>query len=259
MHVAFVTSVFRELLDDGTLSTDDTFVAVAAGANEAALFSSVGIAEATITNLDTSGGDDAAPYRWDHQAAQRLTYPDASFDWAVVVDGLHHCPSPHAALGELYRVARKGIIAVEARDSALMRAAIRLGLTGRYEVEAVVAHHGTAGGVDNTAIPNHVYRWTEAELVKTVRSLDPTGEPSFRFFGALHLPWQAAGMRRRGRKRWVLRLASPVLHAVTKVAKRQRNTLAMVVVKPTELHPWLRRDATGEIVFDLDHARRHYR
>jgi len=259
VHTPFVADAFRDLIADDVVSTSDSLVAVAAGPNEAALFQSLGIADATITNLDTSQGEaGAAPYPWSRQAAQSLTYDDDSFDWGLVVDGLHHCPSPHAGLLELYRVARKGVIAFEARDSALMRLAARSGLTGEYEVEAVVAHEGLAGGVDNTAVPNHVYRWTEAEFEKTIRSFDPTGEPRFRYFYGLHLPWDAADMSRSDLKRRVLRVAEPVLRATTTVAKKQRNSIGMVVEKPAGLHPWLRATESG-VEFDPDFGSEHFR
>lgn len=259
MHTAFVTSVFEKLIADDVVSTEHSFVAVAAGPNEAALFRSLGIDHATITNLDTSqGAAGAAPYPWSLQAAQNLDFDDASFDWGLVVDGLHHCPSPHAGLLELYRVARRGVIAVEARDSKLMRIAERTGLTGRYEVEAVVAHDGRAGGVDNTAVPNHVYRWTEAEFEKTIRSFDPTGEPRFRYAYALHLPWESVEMHAGSRRRRMLRIAEPALRAMTTVAKKQCNSMAMIVQKPTGLHPWLRADDAG-ISLDPDYRARHFR
>ena len=49
-----------------------------------------------------------APYRWELADAEALPYEDDAFDWAVISAGLHHCRSPHAALLELYRVARRG-------------------------------------------------------------------------------------------------------------------------------------------------------
>jgi SAM-dependent methyltransferase len=249
----------RQVIAEGVVAIDESFVAVAAGPNEAALFQSLGIEDATITNLDTSqGAEGAAPYPWSRQAAQDLGFDDASFDWGFVVDGLHHCPSPHAGLLELYRVARRGVIAFEARDSALMRVAARARLTGRYEIEAVVAHGGEAGGVDNSPVPNHVYRWTESEFEKTIRSYDPTGEQRFRYAYALHLPWQSADMHRGSVRRGVLRVAEPVLKAATAVAKKQRNSIAMIVEKPVALHPWLRADG-DRVQFDPTYGQRHFR
>ena len=49
MHTPFVADAFRDLIADDVVSTSDSLVAVAAGPNEAALFQSLGIADATIT------------------------------------------------------------------------------------------------------------------------------------------------------------------------------------------------------------------
>jgi hypothetical protein len=133
----------------------------------------------------------------------------------------------------MYRVARKGILVVEARDGLLTRAAARWGLVEEYELSAVVAHDYRSGGVDDTAVPNFVYRWTESELRKTIRSADPTGEPAFRFFYALDVPR--------------LRLAEPPLRALAHVFPRLANTIAMVALRPRELWPWLTRE-DGRVV-----------
>ena len=258
VHVPFVTSSMQRLINDGVIASGDSFVAVAAGANEASLFSSLGITDATITNLADNGAAGVAPFAWSHEAAQDLSFADGSFDWGFVVDGLHHCPSPHAGLLELYRVARKGVIVFEASDSALMRFARRTGMTGDYEIEAVVANNGNGGGVNNTPVPNFVYRWTEAEFEKTIRSNDPTGEPTFRYFRALHLPREAAQMRQRGAKRRVLQIAGPVLKAATKVAKKQRNSIGMIALKPSVLHPWLHQTSEG-VTFNPDYQIEHFK
>ena len=258
MHLAFVSGVFDELVDDGLVSPDDHILSVCGGSNERDLFAGLGFTDVIISNLDENPNNaDTAPFEWSRQDAQALSYDDNSFDWAVVVDGLHHCASPHRGLVELYRVARRGVIAVEARDSALMRLAIRSGLTGEHEIEAVVVHQGLAGGLNNTAIPNYVYRWTEAEFEKTIRSFDPTGEHTFRYRYGLHLPWEAADLRRSRSKHMVLLVAGPVLRAVTRVWKKECNSIAMVAVKPTELWPWLRTDG-NEITFDTDYGRERF-
>ena len=73
----------------------------------------------------------------------------------------------------MYRVCINGVIAIEARDSLLMRVAVRFGFSSKYELEAVVAQGGRSGGLENGPIPNYIYRWTEREFKKTIRSCDP--------------------------------------------------------------------------------------
>jgi hypothetical protein len=180
-----------------------------------------------------------------------MEYPTDAFDYAFVADGLHHCSSPHRALLEMYRVSRDAIIVIESRDSVLMRVAEALGLTQRYEVEAVIGNNFTSGGVDNTVIPNFVYRWTEREFQKTINCFDPTVQHRFRFYYALNLPDRGNTVIGR-----VVRVLQPFVAFITWVFPRQCNSFAMVVHKPgprSVLLPWLRRE--GErIVFNRDYV-----
>jgi SAM-dependent methyltransferase len=210
MREDFVRELFASLQLEGT------FLAICAGPAEREV-----LPEATLSYISTG------------QDAHSLPYADRSFDFAFVSDGLHHCSQPHRALAEMYRVSRKGVIVVESRDSAAVRVAARLGLAREYEVEAVTTNGGARGGVDDTAIPNHVYRWTEREFEKTLRSLDPTGPITFRFFYALTLPTRLRRLKRVEKPaRWLL--------------KKQCNTFAMVAFRPTAVWPWL--DENGSMV-----------
>lgn len=240
MRTGFVTDVLSSLIDSGRLDLTHSVLAVAGGTAERDLFSALGLSNATITNLDdVQAAPHLEPYAWAHEDAQHLSYADRSFDWVVVVDGLHHCTSPHRALTEMYRVCRRGVLAVEARDSLLMRAALRLGLSSEYEVEAVEHQGGRSGGLENGPIPNHVYRWTEAEFRKTIRSCDPTGPHEFDFAYGLNLPYETAALRGWGRRAALLKVADPVLRAVTWALPRQRNSMAMTALRPTSVWPWL--------------------
>ncbi len=93
--------------------------------------------------------------------------------------------------------------------------------------------------MNNSDIPNHVYRWTEREFEKTVRSYDPTGPQNFEYFYGLNLPWHPSGALGSA----VMRLASVAGSALTAPIKRQRNSFAMVAVRPEPLShwPWLER------------------
>src|SRR5882762_6017574 len=121
----FYVDVLRKLIDDGVVTRSDSVLVVCGGPLDDLVFSGHGFTELTITNLDASMTNN-------RQDAENLTFEDGSFDFVVVHAGLHHCYSPHRALLEMYRVARKCIIAFESRDSLLMTAAVRLGLTMNY-------------------------------------------------------------------------------------------------------------------------------
>jgi SAM-dependent methyltransferase len=86
--------------------------------------------------------------------AERLSFADGSFDWPVVLDGLHHLSRPLQGLYEMERVARRGLLVLEAQDSWPVRCMVRLGLADAWD---------PAGG--------YVYRFTRREMQKIFNSL----------------------------------------------------------------------------------------
>ena len=218
---------------------------VAGGPADRDAFRELGFEHVTISNVDEEvAAEELAPYDWSFQDAEALTYPDGSFDLTVVSAGLHHCRSPHRALLELYRVARVAALALESRDSALMRVAVKLGAVDEYELAAVAAHGLRSGGVANTSTPNYVYRWSEREVEKTVASFAPHARHRIHFFREFELP-EALVEIDRGARASVLRLARPVVTGITRVLPRQANLFAFVIEKPRlpgDLQPWMRAD-----------------
>lgn len=245
MRPEFVQSVLTSLLEAAVISRENSVLAVCAHHAERQVFLGLGFAEVTISNLDKCLGNfDFKPYAWSVQNAEALTFQDGEFDFAFVSDGLHHCSSPHRALLEMYRVSRKGVIAVEARDSLLMRLATRLGLSQAYEVG-----DGRGGlGVGGTSVPNYIYRWTEREFKKTLQSWDPTGRHDFRFMYELNLPPQRIMKTKSRPRRAAIRLAAPLAMLCSLAFKKQCNSLAMIALKPQapdDLWPWIRGSGTG--------------
>jgi SAM-dependent methyltransferase len=257
---SFYRRVLGQLLDDGLLRREMSVLVVAGGPADRDAFHSLGFTDVTISNVDESfDRDELAPYAWSRQDAERLDYEDGSFDFTVVSAGLHHCRSPHRALLELYRVARVAALALESRDSALMRAAVRLGAVDEYELAAVAAHGLQAGGVANSSTPNYVYRWSEREVEKTVASFAPHARHRIRFFREFELPEALLEVDKGARAR-VLRLAAPVVTGVTRALPRQANLFAFAIEKPRlpdDLQPWMRVD-DGELRPDPDVVGRRY-
>lgn len=102
---------------------------------------------------------------------QNLPYLDNSYDYVVTHASIHHSSRPHAAILEMLRVAKYGIILIESRDCLLTQLSCKLGLSEEYEYSAV--KNKNYGGVDNTSVPNFVYRWTEKEIFKLINSYKP--------------------------------------------------------------------------------------
>jgi ubiquinone/menaquinone biosynthesis C-methylase UbiE len=65
--------------------------------------------------------------------AENLPFPNSSFDFAFVHDGLHHLPEPERAIREMARVARRGILITEPADANLTRLLIGSRVMKPYE------------------------------------------------------------------------------------------------------------------------------
>lgn len=243
MHerAGFYGRTLARLLEQGVLDRSMSVLVVAGGDLDEEALHGAGFTDLTLTNLDE--GDAAVT-----ADAENLPFEDESFDLVVISAALHHCASPHRALLEAYRVARRVALALEARDSALMRAATRLGLVDEFELTAVAANDFRAGGVRNTAIPNYVYRWTEREVEKTIASNAPWARHRILFFHELELPASVVAMSRNPLRRLVARAAGPALALLTRLAPGQANLFAFAIVKPElprDLQPWLRLGDAG--------------
>jgi SAM-dependent methyltransferase len=257
-RIQFYEQCLNDLLPDRSASV----LVVAGGDTDHLLLSRLGFSDVVISNLDSRvTGREFAPYGWSFQDAGELTYEDGSFDFVVVHAGLHHCSVPHKALAEMYRVARRGILAIEARDSALMRLLTRFRLAPVYEPAAVYYNDGRFGGVDNTQIPNFIYRWTEREVTKAINAYAPHVRHTIVYRYGSSFPSTPGLERRAGARLALLRLAAPVYKAFARCFPRQQNHFAFFIPKPSVpegLQPWLTA-SDGTIAFDREWGDRTFR
>lgn len=239
------SDVLIDLLSRSVLRRDMRVLVLCGGKRDQGALQNVGFKHVTISNVDSRmRGDEYAPFQWSFQDAEKVDYPDESFDFCIAADGLHHCQSPHRALLELYRVARVGLLVLEPRDNLLTRIAVRLGYGQEYEAAAVHANAGDFGGVRNTEVPNYVYRWTEREIEKTINSYAPWGKHQFLYWYKLRVPWPALRMRRNKAKLLLTSMAFPVLRVFTWIFPGQSNNFGFAVLKPripADLQPWIQR------------------
>jgi SAM-dependent methyltransferase len=225
----FYSGVLEKLIGAGKISRDDKVLVVCGGPLDRSVVAAAGFRDFVITGLEGEG---------EQQDAERLTYADGSFDVVIAHAGLHHCHSPHRALLEMYRVARKAAIAFESRDSLLIRTAVRLGLTMDYETDSVTADG--KGGVAESGIPNFVYRWTERDVLKTIASYDPSHVPQVDFFYDLRIP--ILRLTRSGQ--WAARalgmIVEPFSRAFAAMFPRQCNEFGFAIIKGGKLQTWIK-------------------
>jgi SAM-dependent methyltransferase len=227
----FYVDVLKRLISNGTVSTSDSVLVVCGGPLDARVMISCGFSDVTITNLDDGMSNNV-------QDAENLSYDDRAFDLVVVHAGLHHCYSPHRALLEMYRVARRCVVAFEARDSLLMRFAIRLRLTLAYEINAISSDL-SSGGVADTGVPNFIYRWTERSVKETIVCFDPARIPRIDYFYDLRLPIQRLAKSGSVALRYTAIAIEPLSKLFALLLPRQCNEFAFAISKSNRLQPWM--------------------
>lgn len=234
---------YRDSVRDLIKDKNAAILVCGGGALDKTIFAELGFHNVTISNLDPRlAGNEYAPFQWQSENAEALSFPDGTFDYVVEHAVLHHTASPHKALNEMYRVARRGILAFEARDSLVMRLLERCACTQVYENTAVYHNACQYGGVNNTEIPNYIYRWTEREIEKTIQAYAPYGAPKFHYRYATAFP-VTPGVEHNGRLKIILlKLGRPFFWLFVKLFPKQQNLFAFYIAKPAlpaALFPWL--------------------
>jgi hypothetical protein len=150
----------------------------------------------------------------------------------------------------MYRVSRVGVLFFEPLDTPLVRLGVRINLGQEYELAAVFDNDMRFGGVQNTQIPNFVYRWTESEVRKCVQSYAPVGRHRFRFFYATRVPWGRLRLLRNKALLALAVVALPLLRVAGAIYPRLANNFAALVLKPRvpeDLFPWIQPDPAGGV------------
>lgn len=239
---------------------------IGGGSHDLAALARLGFRKVALSNLQESLAGITIPEGLEVESfpadAEAIALPDASFDLVFAHEVLHHCASPHRALCEMLRVARRHVVILEPNDSAVMRLLVRFRLSFPYELMAVVANGYVAGGVRNSNVPNFIYRWNAHEVWKTA-SAYVAAEPvqvSAAPYWDLGVDEENLALRRATRigalvrllgARGVLRLFGLIEGAMNllPMTRAQGNKFLCSVAKPGRLHPWLAREA-DRIVFD---------
>ncbi len=138
-----------------------------------------------------------------------------------------------------------------------MRVAVRFGLAPDFELEPLAVSGGIVGGFRDSLLPNYVYRWTEREVEKTVRSADPGVVHDFRYFYGYRLPHQRLAMSTSALKRRIGHASKVALPIVTRLAPHQGNEFGFAIVRTERCRPWLQR-RDGELVPNMDYVNAMY-
>jgi len=227
------------------------------------IFYAAGFTNVTITGLDLGAKpEDIFPYKWQRENATALSFNDGSFEYVVAHACIHHASKPHQMLLEMYRVASKGLLAFESRDSVLMRVLAYFNLTQTYEHAAVYFNDSKSGGVDNTEIPNFVFRWTEREVQKTIQSYNPSYEHRYVYSYGSSAPCTPDLESNASFKKLIIFFLKPFYNFFVLIFKKQQNLFSFFVGKPDNYDdpfPWLTfNELQDKLVFNKDWGRQKY-
>ncbi len=230
-------------VDDLIKDKNSSVLVCGGGQLDKQVFERLGFSNVTISNLDERMEKDSYhPFKWSFQNAEQLSFNDKSFDFVVIHAAIHHASSPHRVLTEMYRVASKGVLAFESRDSFIMRILVKLNLTQKYEYLAVFYNDCKYGGMNNTEIPNFVYRWTEREIEKTIKAFSPYFKHSFTYKYGYDFPYSPELEKKGKMKIVLLKLCKPFYSLFVRIFPKQQNLFAFYIKKPSinkNLFPWL--------------------
>jgi SAM-dependent methyltransferase len=230
------------------VDTSQPVLVLGGGQEDLDILNACGFSDITLSNIGSDGLS---------LDAEEIALPDNSYPTVFAHAILHHCRSPHKAVGEMIRVASRHAIFFEPNDSWALRTLTRNGLSFPYELAAVSGNQYLRGGLRDGPIPNYIYRWTGREAAKCVAAYHPERQfevhahPYWDFYvneqellgrkeSSVGKLAQAVGARRFVR---VLRAAQAVLNLLPPL--RSQGNKFFCAIEKRNLQPWIEERPHG--------------
>ncbi len=166
---------YKKNILNNILNKDSKILVLGADKLDENLFNELGFKNVTFSNYNSKNNTN-----FENFLMQDIPFPNNSFDFCVAHACVHHSSKPHNSILEMFRVSNKGILVIEANDCLLTRLACKFGYAEEFENSAIIKNKNH-GGVDNTNVPNYVYRWTEREVYKLISSYEPNVKHEIKF------------------------------------------------------------------------------
>ena len=100
--------------------------------------------------------------------AENLSFENESFDYVYCKESFHHFARPYAALYEMYRVAKKGVVLTEPRDTSIDKEPFEL----LKDLAKTLLGRKTRASHAFEPIGNYIYSISEKELEKALLGLN---------------------------------------------------------------------------------------
>lgn len=132
--------------------------------------------------------------KYSAENAEKLSFSDNSIDYILCKESYHHFPRPYAALYEMIRVAKKGIIIIEPQDP-ISKMPLLLFLSNVLEkIKVGLTNKLWKNRFSYEAVGNFVYKTSEREFEKFAAGLNlplvaiKSVNPNFWFPGSDKIP-----------------------------------------------------------------------
>jgi len=106
------------------------------------------------------------------QNAESLTFPDNTFDYVLCKETYHHFPRPYAALYEMIRVAKKGMVIIEPQDPISKMPFLLAILNIINKIKPDVMNKIWKNQVSYEPVGNFIYKVSEREFIKFAAGLN---------------------------------------------------------------------------------------
>lgn len=218
---------FYKINFSSNIEKNSHFLLISGSLNEIKILNELGYKNFSVTFHDTDSSNVLTEKGFNlnknlfNSDLRNLKFKDNSFDYVVTNATLHHLDQPHKAITEMYRVAKKGVLIIESNDSLLMRLACKFGFAEEFEVSSINSDKKT-GGLLDTGIPNYVYRWTEREIIKTLKSYDPENISNIKFTYGNDLTNVKSN-------KIFLKLLTPLIKLFFFIFKKQQNCISIFI------------------------------
>jgi SAM-dependent methyltransferase len=149
------------------------------------------VAMATDLNVDflVVAQEEGIIARYKAENAEQLSFPDEHFDYVLCKESYHHFPRPYAALYEMIRVAKKGIVIIEPQDP-VTKMPMLLWFFNLFKTKPQLLNRIWKNRFSYEPVGNFVYKVSEREFEKFAAGLNlpvlafKRINPNFYFKGA---------------------------------------------------------------------------